>query len=396
MGPMVLLCAPRPRCVPHSPALRPAAPCCTRSVPHGPTLHPSALPCAPWPHAAPTLCPTAPRYAPQPCPAPHGPMLHPLCAPRPHATPHSPALRPTVPHGPPALLCIPPRREACCGARHGADTALPAELFPVQMEGVKLTVNKGLSNHFQVNHTVALSTVGDSNYHFGATYVGTKQLSPTEAFPVLVGDMDNSGSLNAQVIHQLTARLRSKVAFQTQQAKFVNWQVDGEYRGADFTAAVTLGNPDVLVGSGILVAHYLQSVTPALALGGELVYHRRPGEEGTVVSLAGKYTAPNWIGTLTVGQAGAHATYYHKANEQLQVGVEFEASTRMQDTSVSFGYQLDLPKANLLFRGSVDSNWVVGAVLEKKLLPLPLTLAMGAFLNHRKNKFQCGFGLTIG
>lgn len=46
--------------------------------------------------------------------------------------------------------------------------------------------------------------------------------------------------------------------------------------------------------------------------------------------------------------------------------------------------------------GTVDSNWVVGATLEKKLLPLPLTLALGAFLNHRKNKFQCGFGVTIG
>ncbi|XP_051845395.1 mitochondrial import receptor subunit TOM40 homolog [Antechinus flavipes] len=270
------------------------------------------------------------------------------------------------------------------------------ELFPVQMEGVKLTVNKGLSNHFQVNHTVALSTIGDSNYHFGVTYVGTKQLSPTEAFPVLVGDMDNCGSLNAQVIHQVGPGLRSKMAVQTQQSKFVNWQVDGEYRGSDFTAAVTLGNPDVLVGSGILVAHYLQSITPCLALGGELVYHRRPGEEGTVMSLAGKYTAPNWLATLTVGQAGAHATYYHKASDQLQVGVEFEASTRMQDTSVSFGYQLDLPKANLLFKGSMDSNWIVGATLEKKLPPLPLTLALGAFLNHRKNKFQCGFGLTIG
>ena len=32
----------------------------------------------------------------------------------------------------------------------------------------------------QVNHTVALSTIGESNYHFGVTYVGTKQLSPTE------------------------------------------------------------------------------------------------------------------------------------------------------------------------------------------------------------------------
>lgn len=41
------------------------------------------------------------------------------------------------------------------------------------------------------------------------------------------------------------------------------------------------------------MAHYLQSITPCLALGGELVYHRRPGEEGTVMSLAGKYTGMN-------------------------------------------------------------------------------------------------------
>ncbi|XP_044615529.2 mitochondrial import receptor subunit TOM40 homolog isoform X1 [Equus asinus] len=233
------------------------------------------------------------------------------------------------------------------------ETAFPSsELFLIQMEGVKVRVNKGLSNHFQVNHTVALSTIGESNYHFGVTYVGTKQLSPTEAFPVLVGDMDNSGSLNAQVIHQLGPGFRSKMAIQTQQSKFVNWQVDGEYRGSDFTAVVTLGNPDVLVGSGVLVAHYLQSITPCLALGGELVYHRRPGEEGTVMSLAGKYTLNNWLATITLGQAGMHATYYHKASDQLQVGVEFEASMRMQDTSVSFGYQLGLPKAHLLFKGT--------------------------------------------
>ncbi|XP_036393834.1 mitochondrial import receptor subunit TOM40 homolog [Megalops cyprinoides] len=270
------------------------------------------------------------------------------------------------------------------------------EVFPMQMEGVKLVVNKGLSNHFQVNHTITLSTLGDSGYRFGTTYVGSKQTGPTESFPVMVGDMDNNGSLNAQVIHQLTSRVRSKVAFQTQQHKFVNWQCDAEYRGQDFTATLTLGNPDILVGSGIVVAHYLQSITPSLALGGELVYHCRPGEEGTVTSLVGRYTGNNYIATLTVGGAGAHASYYHKANDQLQVGVEFEASTRMQDTSVSFGYQVDLPKTNLLFKGSVDSNWVVGATLEKKLVPLPLSLTLGAFLNHRKNKFQCGLGATIG
>ncbi|XP_017581053.1 mitochondrial import receptor subunit TOM40B isoform X1 [Pygocentrus nattereri] len=270
------------------------------------------------------------------------------------------------------------------------------EVFPMQMEGVRLTVNKGLSNHFQVNHNITLSTQGDSSYRFGATYVGTKQTGPGEAFPVMVGDMDNTGSLNAQIIHQVTNSVRSKLAFQTQQQKFVNWQGDAEFRGEDFTATVTFGNPDVVVGSGIIVAHYLQSITPSLALGGELVYHRRPGEEGTVMSLAGRYTGSNFIATLTLGGAGAHASYYHKANDQLQIGVEFEASTRMQDTSVSLGYQLDVPKANLLFKGSIDSNWVVGATLEKKLLPLPLSLALCSFLNHRKNKFQCGFGVTIG
>lgn len=48
-----------------------------------------------------------------------------------------------------------------------------------------------------------------------------------------------------------TVQRRSPV-FQTQQHKFVNWQCDAEYRGDDFTAAVTLGNPDVLLGSGNL------------------------------------------------------------------------------------------------------------------------------------------------
>lgn len=48
------------------------------------------------------------------------------------------------------------------------------------MEGVRLVVNKGLSNHFQVSHTITLSTLGDSGYRFGSTYVGSKQTGPTE------------------------------------------------------------------------------------------------------------------------------------------------------------------------------------------------------------------------
>lgn len=103
----------------------------------------------------------------------------------------------------------------------------------------------------------------------------------------------------------------------------------------------------------IMVAHFLQSLTHRLVLGGELVYHRRPGEEGAILTLAGKYsgtgrstvgkgrgvsglclcppltpmspcawvflTALHWVATLNVGSGGAHASYYHKANEQVRL-----------------------------------------------------------------------------
>ncbi|XP_039578144.1 mitochondrial import receptor subunit TOM40B isoform X6 [Passer montanus] len=189
------------------------------------------------------------------------------------------------------------------------------EVFPPQMEGVKLIVTKTLSSHFQVTHTVHMSTLGPSGYRFNATFLGDRQLG-AEVFPTLLGDMDSSGSLNAQAVQLLGERLRAKAVFQTHQAKFVTWQFDGEYRGEDCTATLTLGNPDLLGGSVIVVAHFLQSVTARLVLGGELVYHRRPGEEGAILTLAGKYSAPHWVTTLNVGYGGAHASYYHRANEQ--------------------------------------------------------------------------------
>lgn len=120
-----------------------------------------------------------------------------------------------------------------------------------------------------------------------------------QVFPTVVGDVDSSGSLNAQLLLLLAERLRAKAVFQvtrgpasirwsgppspprvscsggsrersrgdsdrkaggrshsvfsllqTQQAKFLTWQFDGEYRGDDYTATLTLGNPDLIGESG--------------------------------------------------------------------------------------------------------------------------------------------------
>ena len=39
-----------------------------------------------------------------------------------------------------------------------------------------------------------------------------------------------------------------------------------------------------------MVAHFLQSVSSQLVLGGELVYHRGRAEEGGILTLAGQYS----------------------------------------------------------------------------------------------------------
>uniref|UniRef100_T1D4E1 Putative translocase of outer mitochondrial membrane 40 n=1 Tax=Psorophora albipes TaxID=869069 RepID=T1D4E1_9DIPT len=272
------------------------------------------------------------------------------------------------------------------------------DVMPANFEGAKLMVNKGLSNHFQVSHTINLNSA-NSGYRFGATYVGTKQMSPSEAFPVILGDIDPSGNLNANIIHQVAPNVRCKFASQIQASKVTAAQLTTDYKGQDFTASLTVGNPNILNNSGVLVAHYLQSVTNRLALGGELAYQygpQVPGGQIAIMSAAARYATElsTWSGTI--GLAGIHLCYYQRASEQLQLGVEVETNFRMQEAVATLGYQIDLPKSELVFRGMVDTNWTVAAVLEKKLLPLPFTFALSGILNHTKNQFRLGCGLIIG
>lgn len=272
------------------------------------------------------------------------------------------------------------------------------DVMPVYFDGAKLMINKGLSNHFQVSHTVNLSSA-QSGYRFGATYVGTKQFAPSEAFPIMLGDIDPSGNLNANIIHQFTPRIRCKFASQIQQSKMQVGQLSTDYRGDDFTASMTVGNPNIINNSGVIVAHYLQAVTKQLALGGELAYQYGPAVPGgqvAVLSAAAKYGNENSVWSGTIGMAGVHLCYYQKASEQLQIGVELETNFRMQEATATVGYQVDLPKADLVFRGMADTNWNVAAVLEKKLQPLPFSFALSGILNHSKNSFRLGCGLIIG
>lgn len=54
------------------------------------------------------------------------------------------------------------------------------DLMPPTFEGAKLSVTKMLSSHFQVSHSMTLSSGSNSGYKFGANYVGTQLYSQSE------------------------------------------------------------------------------------------------------------------------------------------------------------------------------------------------------------------------
>ena len=53
-------------------------------------------------------------------------------------------------------------------------------------------------------------------------------------------------------------------------------------------------------------------------------------------------------------------------------------------------------KMSLFVAGKIDTSGTVGCVVEKKLDPLPFTLALSALHNHVQDKFRVGVGFFIG
>ncbi|TMS34501.1 hypothetical protein L596_002081 [Steinernema carpocapsae] len=273
------------------------------------------------------------------------------------------------------------------------------EIFPMCFDGARVMVQKALSSHFQVSHTININAQ-NTGYRFGATYVGNKQTGPGEAFPVLLGDTDAQGNTSATLLHQIGDNLRVKLQSQIQQGKLAAAQGSLDYRGRLSSLGLTLANVDVVNESGIVVGTYLRKVTKALDLGAELVHQygkNIPGNSVSVLSYGGRYSAKDWILSGSLGVSGLHACYYHKQHENIAFGVEFESNLRLQEAVTTFGYAVELPEAGVTMRASCDTQWTVGGVFEKRLSrELPFTLSLSGLLNHSKAQGKFGVGLIIG
>lgn len=180
-------------------------------------------------------------------------------------------------------------------------------------------------------------------------------------------------------------------------------QFTTDFKGDSYTASCTLVNIDIVNKSGIAVGHLLKNFTPKVDLGLEIASQfgsQIPNGRTAALSLVGRYTsqADNSTFSGSLQPSAAHLFYYKKIHENFQAGVELDTNLALGESVASFGYQIDVPKADLTFRGSLDSNWQVGAVLEKKLQPLPLTFTLSGSVDHgsKNPTYKFGCGLLIG
>lgn len=229
------------------------------------------------------------------------------------------------------------------------------DIFPVPFEGFKFQLMKQLSTHFQVNHSLTMSSVIPSGYKFGATYVGNNYLSQQEVFPILLGDVDSSGNLNANIIHQFNQNLRTRLVAQIQNSKLLGYQMINDYKGKTYTASLTAANTDPIDNSGVFVAQYLQRVTKNLDLGAELILQYGgaiPTGKIAVYSLGWRYLGDKWQLSGALNPLGSlHLCYFHQSTSPIQFGVELESNVRTMESTSTFAYQIDLNKANMTFKG---------------------------------------------
>lgn len=266
-------------------------------------------------------------------------------------------------------------------------------------DGIRLALNRPLSPHLQLSHSLTLGMM-HSSYKFGANYMGTKQISPMESYPVMASEIQMDGQMNANFIHQLSPRLKAKLVGSFAKNSCTGSQMSLDYRGNNFTTALTAANIDLIKNSGIVVGHLLHQVTKSISLGPELIVQYGEQESKlrmmSQLSIGGRFNLEKYHVDATLSIGGAHISYYHKANENLHFGAEILTDMTTKQTNAGVYYQYELTKSHTTFRGSLDTSWNVGAILEKRFLPLPVMLSLSAVLNHLKNSTTVGIGLTVG
>ncbi len=203
------------------------------------------------------------------------------------------------------------------------------------------------------------------------------------------GNVDNEGALSARFNWRWSANAVTKSQMQVSPRGVQDMtQFEHEYTGADFTASLKALNASYLEGglTGIFIGHYLQAVTPKLALGLEAVWQRGGLTQGpdVNVSYVARYKAQDWVASAQLQPEGAlNTSFWRRLSERVQAGVDLTLSVpqggammgpAQKEGITTFGAKYDFRMSS--FRSQIDTKGKLSCLLEKRVAgPVTMTFA---------------------
>ncbi|KAM3373884.1 mitochondrial import receptor subunit TOM40-1 [Capsicum galapagoense] len=264
-------------------------------------------------------------------------------------------------------------------------------LKPELFEGMRFDFTRVLNQRFFLSHSVFMGPtelptqsmdvvkIPTAHYEFGANFIDPKLM--------LLGRVLTDSKVNARVKCDLSENLAMKANAQlTGEPHMSHGMVNFDYKGKDYRTQFQFGN------GALFGASYIQSVTPHLALGGEVFWagqHRKSG-----IGYVARYNTNKMVATGQIASTGIVSLgYVQKVSEKVSLASDFMYDYRSRDVTASVGYDYILRQCRL--RGKIDSNGCVAAFLEERL-NVGLNFILSAEIDHKKRDYKFGFGLTLG
>lgn len=175
-------------------------------------------------------------------------------------------------------------------------------------------------------------------------------------------------------------------------------QGEMEYLGQDYSLNAKAINPNLADGTGIYTLSYLQSLSPRLAFGNELIFQRMGGREPfeTGLNLLAKLNGQDWIATATIQQFVAlQLSYWQKVSEKVELGSELQilnAGPMRSEAITSVGAKFDYKQC--IIRTQIDSMMKVSLLMEEKIFP-GFSLLLSGELDHLKGTNKFGLGVNL-
>ncbi|KAF2123112.1 eukaryotic porin/Tom40 [Lophiotrema nucula] len=262
-----------------------------------------------------------------------------------------------------------------------------------------LTKAFGVAPLFQVSHALSMGSQAQPPYTYAAIYGSPRVF--------LQANLDNDLSFSGRFNWRWTNAWVTKTSVQlTSQGNMVS--LENDYTGADFTASLKALNPSILDGgvTGMVMASYLQSVTPRLSLGLDTFWNRpaMAYPPDLTVSYAARYKAADWVASAQfLAAGGIEASYWKRLSDKVETGISLNLQFAgigpngpmggvQKEGTVTIGSKYDFRASSV--RAQVDSKGKVGVLLERIVAPA-IRVSFSGEIDHKQSTSKLGLAVSI-